>query len=74
MVKTVYLTALRALSVNQQMSVHLMRIKNGFLPGKNIEEARYTIHTMLEILAEMQKEIEAPPSNPTQAKRYVPLK
>jgi NifU-like protein involved in Fe-S cluster formation len=71
MVKTVYSLALRALTVNQQMSVHLMRIQHGFLPGKNIEEARYTIHTMQEMLTEMQKALEA---RPEQSKNYVPLK
>ena len=74
MVKHLHTLALRALTVNQQMSVHLIRIRSGFLPGKNIEEARDTIQTMQEMLCEMQKALEAPNQSPPSAKYYVPLK
>ena len=71
MVKPLYTLALRALTVNQQMSVHLLRIQNGFLPGKQIEEAHQTIRSLQEMLCDMQKALEAP--KPA-AKNYVPLK
>ena len=71
MVKPLYTLALRALTVNQQMSVHLLRIQNGFLPGKQIEEAHQTIRSLQEMLCDMQKALEAPQSS---AKNYVPLK
>lgn len=74
MVKPLYTLALRALTVNQQMSVHLLRIQSGFLPGKQIEEAHTTIRSLQEMLCDMQKALDAPPSDFTSAKNYIPLK
>lgn len=71
MVKPLYTLALRALTVNQQMTAHLTRIQSGFLPGKQIQETQHAIQTLQEMLCEMQKALEAP-HRP--AKNYVPLK
>ena len=73
MVKPLYTLALRALTVNQQMTAHLTRIQSGFLPGKQIEEAHLAIRSLQEMLCDMQKALEAP-KDPYPAKNYVPLK
>lgn len=74
MVKPLYTLALRALTVNQQMTAQLIRIQNGFLPGKQIEEVHRTIRSLQEMLCDMQKTLDAPPQGHTPAKHYVPLK
>jgi hypothetical protein len=74
MVKPLYTLALRALTVNQQMSVHLLRIQNGFLPGKQIEEVHHTIRSLQEMLCDMQKTLDASHEGFKPAKNYVPLK
>jgi hypothetical protein len=54
MVKPLHTLALRALTVNQQMTAHLIRIQNGFVPGKQIEEAHLTQSVLLqEMLCDM---------------------
>ncbi len=74
MVKPLYTLALRALTVNQQMTAHLTRIQSGFLPGKQIEEAHIAIRSLQEMLCDMQKALEAPNSAHHSSKNYVPLK
>ena len=74
MVKPLYTLALRALTVNQQMTAQLIRIQNGFLPGKQIEEVHRTIQSLQEMLCDMQKTLDAPVQDHTRAKHYVPLK
>lgn len=74
MVKPLYSLALRALTVNQQLAAQLTRIQSGFLPGKQLEEAHATAKLMQEMLCEMQKALEAPPSSFRPAKNFVPLK
>lgn len=75
MVKPLHTLALRALTVNQQMTAHLIRIQNGFVPGKQIEEAHLAIRSLQEMLCDMQKALEAPNQKTyTPAKNYVPLK
>ena len=73
MVKPLHTLALRALTVNQQMTAHLIRIQNGFVPGKQIEEAHLAIRSLQEMLCDMQKALEAH-KQPYPAKNYVPLK
>jgi hypothetical protein len=76
MVKPLHTLALRALTVNQQMTAHLIRIQNGFVPGKQIEEAHLTQSVPCKRCSAIcQKALEAPNEkvyNP--AKNYVPLK
>jgi ethanolamine utilization microcompartment shell protein EutS len=74
MVKPLYTLALRALTVNQQMTAHLIRIQNGFVPGKQIQEAHLSIQTLQEMLCEMQKALDAPNEAFKPAKNFVPLK
>lgn len=74
MVKPLYTLALRALTVNQQMTAHLIRIQNGFVPGKQIEEVHIAIRSLQEMLCDMQKTLDAPNSAPNPSKNYVPLK
>ena len=74
MVKPLYTLALRALTVNQQMTAQLIRIQNGFLPGKQIQEVHRTIQSLQEMLCDMQKTLDAPNEGHTSAKHYVPLK
>jgi hypothetical protein len=66
--------ALRALAVNQQVAVHLLRIQHGFLPGKQLDHAHATLTSLQEMLCDMQKTLDAPTSDPRPAKTYVPLK
>lgn len=74
MVKPLYSLALRALSVNQQMTAQLIRIQSGFIPGKQIQEAQLSIETLQEMLRDMQKALDAPDQVFKPAKNYVPLK
>jgi hypothetical protein len=74
MVKPLYSLALRALTVNQQMTAQLIRIQSGFIPGKQLQEAHLSIQTLQEMLCEMQKALDAPPESFKPAKNFVPLK
>ena len=66
--------ALRALAVNQQVAVHLLRIQHGFLPGKQLDHAHATLTSLQEMLCEMQKALDAPNEAFKPAKNFVPLK
>jgi hypothetical protein len=74
MVKPLYTLALRAMSVNREMTPLLTRIQYGFLPGKQIEEAQEAVKKLQEMLCDMQKALDAPPTTFTPAKNYIPLK
>jgi hypothetical protein len=74
MVKPLYSLALRALTVNQQVAAQLIRIQSGFIPGKQIQEARLSIQTLQEMLCDMQKALDAPDQAFKPAKNFVPLK
>jgi hypothetical protein len=74
MVKPLYSLALRALTVNQQVTAQLIRIQSGFIPGKQIQEAHLSIQTLQEMLCEMQKALDAPNEAFKPAKNFVPLK
>ena len=74
MVKPLSSLALRALTVNQQVTAQLIRIQSGFIPGKQIQEAQLSIRTLQEMLCDMQKALEAPNQVFTPAKNFVPLK
>jgi len=74
MVKVIHSLAHQALTVNQQMTAHLIRIRSGFLPGKQLQEAQLTIQTLQEMLCDMQKALDAPTKAFTPAKNFVPLK
>jgi hypothetical protein len=74
MVKPLYSLALRALTVNQQMTAQLIRIQSGFIPGKQLQEAQLSIQTLQEMLCEMQKALDAPNEPFKPAKNFVPLK
>lgn len=69
-----YTLALRALRVNQEVATHITRIQHGFLPGRNIEQAQQTIHTMQEMLREMQEALQAPKTYSSPPPGYIPLK
>jgi ethanolamine utilization microcompartment shell protein EutS len=66
--------ALRALTINQQIAVHLQRIHHGFLPGKQLDHAHATLHSLQEMLCDMQKALDTPPTGFPPAKTYIPLK
>ena len=70
MVKPLYSLALRALTVNQQMTAQLIRIQSGFIPGKQLQEAQLSIQTLQEMLCDMQKALDAPP-NPSNLRRIL---
>jgi len=74
MVKPLYSLALRALTVNQQVTAQLIRIQSGFIPGKQIQEAQLSIQTLQEMLCDMQKALDAPDQAFRPAKNFVPLK
>lgn len=60
MVKHLYTLALRALRTNQEVTTHLTRIQHGFLPDKNIEQAREVIQDLQQMLSEMQQVLREP--------------
>lgn len=74
MVRAIHSLAHQALTVNQQLTAHLIRIRSGFLPGKQVQEAQNTIQTLQEMLRDMQKALDAPPQTFVPAKNFVPLK
>lgn len=74
MVKTLHTLALRAMSVNREMTPILTRIQHGFMPGKQLEQAQEAVRQLQEMLCDMQKALDAPPSTFTPAKNYIPMK
>lgn len=60
MVKHLYTLALRALRTNQEVTTHLTRIQHGFLPDKNIEQAKQVIEDLQNMLSEMQQVLREP--------------
>lgn len=72
MVKHLYTLALRALRTNQEVTTHLTRIQHGFLPDKNIEQAREVIQDLQQMLLEMQQVLREP--GKSDHNHIVPLK
>jgi hypothetical protein len=72
MVKHLYTLALRALRTNQEVTTHLTRIQHGFLPDKNIEQAKQVIEDLQQMLSEMQQVLREP--GKSDHNHIVPLK
>lgn len=72
MVRHIYTLALKALRTNQEVTTHLTRIQHGFLPDKNIEQAKEVIQELQQMLMEMQQVLQEP--RKSDHNHIVPLK
>jgi hypothetical protein len=70
-----YTLAGRLLQLNREVTVHLVRVQNGFLADRNATQAQKMIADMQETLCALQKVLDTPPSSyPQPPHNYVPLK
>jgi len=70
-----YTLAGRLLQLNREVTVHIVRVQNGFLTDRSATQAQKMIQDMQETLCALQKVIDSPPTPyPRPPSGYVPLK